>query len=76
MLNKGGNSAKNEQYVQEKMREMGRLLHKAREVTALKRMKDLINPKKYPETVKAVKATWGYDDEESKFLVPSLANKL
>ncbi|XP_078790071.1 uncharacterized protein LOC105358446 isoform X3 [Oryzias latipes] len=76
LLNKGGTSAKSQQYVREKMREMGRLVHQARKVTTLKKMEDLINPKKYPETVKAVKATCGYDDEENKFSVPSLANKL
>ncbi|KAG7999744.1 hypothetical protein GBF38_000001 [Nibea albiflora] len=76
LLNKGGTSAKNQQCVREKMREMGRLIHNARRVTTLKKMEDLINPKKYMETVKAVKATCGYDSETNKFLIPSLANKL
>ncbi|XP_039677045.1 uncharacterized protein LOC120571949 isoform X2 [Perca fluviatilis] len=76
LLNKGGISAKNQQYVREKMREMGRLVNGARRVTTLKRMEDVINPKKYIETVKAVKFTCGYDSEANKFLIPSLANKL
>ncbi|KAL6476808.1 hypothetical protein MHYP_G00153070 [Metynnis hypsauchen] len=76
LLNKGGTSAKNEQSVREKMREMGRLIRNARKVTTLKKMEDLINPKKYMETVKAVKLTCGYDSETNKFLIPSLANKL
>lgn len=76
LLNKGGMSAKNQQCVREKMREMGRLIHKARRVTNLKKMEDLINPKKYMETIKAVKFTCGYDSETNKFLIPSLANKL
>ncbi|XP_051502746.1 uncharacterized protein LOC127411307 isoform X2 [Myxocyprinus asiaticus] len=76
LLNKGGTSAKNQQCVREKMREMGRLIHNARKVTTLKKMKDCINPKKYMETVKAVKYTCGYDSETNKFLIPSLANKL
>lgn len=58
------------------MREMGRLIHSARRVTTLKKMEDLINPKKYMETVKAVKFTCGYDSETNTFLIPSLANKL
>lgn len=76
LLNKGGDSAKNKQCVREKMREMGRLIHHARAVTTLKKMEDLINPKRYMETVEAVKATCGYDNETNKFLIPSLANKL
>ena len=42
---------------------MGRTSHKARKVTTLKKMKDLINAQKYMETVKAVKLTCGYDSE-------------
>lgn len=76
LLNKGGTSAKNHQFVREKMREMGRLLHNARRVTTIKKMEDFINPKKYMETVKAVKFTCGYDSETAKFVIPSLANKL
>ncbi|KAG1937383.1 hypothetical protein F2P79_018231 [Pimephales promelas] len=58
------------------MRELGRLIHKARRVTSLKTMEDCVNPKKYMETVKAVKYTCGYDSETDKFMIPSLANKL
>ncbi|XP_054874448.1 uncharacterized protein LOC118470783 isoform X2 [Amphiprion ocellaris] len=76
LLNKGGLSAKNQQCVREKMREMGRLVENARRYTSLKKMEDFINPKKYMETVKAVKVTCGYDSETNKFLIPSLANKL
>lgn len=76
LLNKGGTSAKNQQCVREKMREMGRLIHNARRVTRLRKMEDLINPKKYMETVKAVKSTCGYNSETNTFLIPSLANKL
>ncbi|KAL0193151.1 hypothetical protein M9458_011447, partial [Cirrhinus mrigala] len=37
-------------------------------------MEDCVNPKKYMETVKAVKYTCGY--ESDKFMIPSLAKKL
>ncbi|XP_029982921.1 uncharacterized protein LOC115413918 [Sphaeramia orbicularis] len=37
LLNKGGMSAKNQQHVREKMRELGRLIHAAKTVTALKK---------------------------------------
>ncbi|XP_016306167.1 uncharacterized protein LOC107661199 isoform X2 [Sinocyclocheilus anshuiensis] len=74
MLNIGGLSAKNKQCVREKMRELGRLVHNARKVTSLKTMEDCVNPKKYMETVKAVKYTCGY--ESDKFMIPSLAKKL
>ncbi|XP_067287761.1 uncharacterized protein [Pseudorasbora parva] len=76
LLNKGGISAKNKQSVREKMRELGRLLENARRVTTLKTMKDCVNPKKYMETVKAVKYTCGYDSESDKYLIPTLATKL
>ncbi|XP_049327921.1 uncharacterized protein LOC125787558 [Astyanax mexicanus] len=76
LLNKGGLSAKNQQYVREKMREMGRLMCSARRVTSLKKMEDLINPQNYMETVEAVRITCGFNNETNKFSVPSLANKL
>ncbi|XP_067243639.1 uncharacterized protein [Chanodichthys erythropterus] len=76
LLNKGGISAKNKQCVREKMRQLGRLLYNARKVTSLKTMKDCVNPKKYMETVKAVKHTCGYNIETDKFSIPTLANKL
>lgn len=76
LLNKGGTSAKNQQNVREKMREMGRLISNAQKVTHLKTMKDLINPQNYMETVKAVKYTCGYDSTTNKFMIPTLANKL
>ncbi|XP_030205740.1 uncharacterized protein LOC115538217 isoform X1 [Gadus morhua] len=76
LLNKGGTSDKNQQCVREKMREMGRLIYNARKVTNLKKMEDLINPKNYMETIKAVKKTCGYDSETNMFLIPSLATKL
>lgn len=47
-----------------------------RRITTLKKMEELINPKKYMETARAVKATCGYDSERNNFLIPSLANKL
>ncbi len=74
LLNISGLSAKNKQCVREKMRELGRLVHSARRVTSLKTMEDCVNPKKYVETVKAVKYTCGF--ESDKFKIPSLAKKL
>lgn len=76
LLNKGGMSDKNKQYVRQKMRELGRLICTARKVTSLKTMKDCVHPKNYMETVKAVKYTCGYDCESDKFMIPSLTNKL
>lgn len=76
LLKKDGTSAKNQQRVREKMREMGRLVLNARKFTSIKNMEDIIDPKKYMETVKAVKFTCGYDSETSKFSIPTLANKL
>ncbi|XP_058470194.1 uncharacterized protein LOC131444080 [Solea solea] len=55
LLNKGGMSAKNQQCVREKMREIGRLIHNARRVTSLKTMEDFIIPKNYLQVIKSVK---------------------
>ncbi|XP_051285298.1 uncharacterized protein LOC127379576 isoform X6 [Dicentrarchus labrax] len=76
LLNKGGMSAKNQQCVREKMREMGRLVHNAKRVSTLNKMEDFINPKNYLDMVKAVKLTCGFDSDTNTFLIPSLANKL
>ncbi|KAM9386080.1 uncharacterized protein KZ484_007640 [Pholidichthys leucotaenia] len=76
LLNKSGMTAKSLQHVREKMQELGRLIHNARRVTTLKKMEDLVNPKNYLETVKAVRSTCGYGSETNKFLISSLATKL
>ncbi|XP_034017463.1 uncharacterized protein LOC117502534 isoform X2 [Thalassophryne amazonica] len=76
LLNKGGMSAKNQQFVRDKIRGMGRLIHSARRVTNLTKMEDFINPKNFLATVKAVKVTCGYDSATNMFSVPSLAYKL
>ncbi|XP_059210360.1 uncharacterized protein LOC131989178 [Centropristis striata] len=76
LLSKGGMTAKNEQCVREKMRELGRLVVNARKVTQLKKLEDFINPENYLQMVKAVKFTCGYDSETNTFAIPSLATKL
>ncbi|XP_061774235.1 uncharacterized protein LOC133564121 isoform X2 [Nerophis ophidion] len=76
LLNKRGMSEKNQHFVREKMRELGRLVHNARKVTTLKKMEDFVNPKNYLEMVKAVKCTCGFDSDTNKFCIPSLATKL
>nr|XP_033961125.1 uncharacterized protein LOC117462878 [Pseudochaenichthys georgianus] len=76
LLNKGGNSTKNQHNVREKMKELGRLIHNGRKVTSLTKLEDFINPKKYLEMVRAVKVTCGYDSGTGTFQIPSLANKL
>lgn len=76
LLNKGGTSAWNQQYVREKMWKLRRLIDSARRVSTLTKMEDLIDPKHYMETVTAVQFICWYDGETSKFSVPSLANKL
>ena len=59
LLSKGGMTAKNEQCVRVKMRELGRLVFSARKVTQLKNLEDFINPKNYLQVIKAVKFTCG-----------------
>ncbi|XP_005171592.1 uncharacterized protein isoform X1 [Danio rerio] len=76
LLNKGGVSAQNKQYVRDKMRELGRLVHNARKTTSIKTLQDCLNPRKFTETIEAVKSTCGFESESGSFRLPSLARKL
>ncbi|XP_036379353.1 uncharacterized protein LOC118774233 isoform X4 [Megalops cyprinoides] len=76
LLNKSGSSAKSQQCIRQKLRELGRLLIGAKKITSLRRMEDFIDPERFTETVKAVKFTCGYDSETHKYKVSSLATKL
>ncbi|GAA6078014.1 uncharacterized protein LOC125141181 isoform X1 [Tachysurus ichikawai] len=76
LLNKGGISAKNEAYVRQKLRELGRLLVSGSKVASLKRMEDFLDPQNYMKTVKAVRHACGYDYQTNTYRTPSLAKKL
>lgn len=75
LLNKAGSSAKNEAYVQQKLRELGKLLISGSKVASLKTMEDFIDPQNYMETVQAVRHARGYDDETNTYRTPSLEKK-
>ncbi|XP_047669341.1 uncharacterized protein LOC125141181 isoform X1 [Tachysurus fulvidraco] len=75
LLNKGGISAKNEAYVRQKLRELGRLLVSGSKVASLKRMEDFLDPQNYMKTVKAVRHACGYDYQTNTYRTPSLAKK-
>jgi len=59
------------------MRELGRLLSKARELSeSVSSLSTLIDPCKFKIVVDAVKAVCGFDDSSHKFITPSLGLKL
>ncbi|KAM9443574.1 uncharacterized protein Hap1MRO34_024808 isoform 2-T2 [Clarias gariepinus] len=76
LLNKGGSSAKNEAYVRQKLRELGKLLISGSKVASLKKMEDFIDPHNYMKTVQAVRHVCGYDEKTNMYRTPSLAKKL
>lgn len=76
LYNKHGTRVKMHEYIRQKMRELGRLLICAREVTPLKSIKELIHPKNFMHTVNAVKKTAGYNEETATYETASVAVKL
>ena len=74
---KVGHSEHMHSYVSQKMRELGRLLSKARELSeSVSSLSTLIDPCKFKIVVDAVKAVCGFDDSSHKFITPSLGLKL
>lgn len=59
LLNKAGSSAKNEAYVRQKLRELGKLLISGSKVASLKTMEDFIDPQNFMKTVQAVRHARG-----------------
>lgn len=60
LLNKAGSSAKNEAYVRQKLRELGKLLISGSKVASLKTMEDFIDPQNFMKTVQAVRHARGH----------------
>ncbi|XP_076860752.1 uncharacterized protein LOC143518327 [Brachyhypopomus gauderio] len=69
------NPGKNE-YIRQKMREIARLLLKAKQLTPLSCMEDFIKPSNFPHVIAAVRAVAGYDEHGNTYKIPSLALKL
>ena len=78
MLNKSGPDRKRHEHVRQKLRELGRLLIAAKKVSPkeITQIEDLIDPKHYRVTVKAVQVACGYDSETENFKTKHLALKL
>ncbi|XP_029685193.1 uncharacterized protein [Takifugu rubripes] len=76
MFNKLKNKGNNEDYIRQKMREVGRLVLEAQKVTPLKRLEEFFIPKNFPHVIAAVKKTAGYNPETNAYQTPSLALKL
>lgn len=64
------------QHIRQKLRELGRLVLAAKEVTPVKTIKDLIKPENYNHAVTAARCVSGFSDETAKYQRPSLARKV
>lgn len=73
LKNKGNN---NDDYIRQKMREVGRMVLVAQNVTPLKKVKEFFIPKNFPHVISAVKKAAGYDPKTNTYQTPSLALKL
>ncbi|KAL6467410.1 hypothetical protein MHYP_G00252140 [Metynnis hypsauchen] len=74
--NRIGSDTGKHEYVRQKMREVGRLLITAREVTPLCKMEDFIDPANFMHVITAIRKACGYDEEKCTYQRPSLALKL
>lgn len=73
LKNKGNN---NDDYIRQKMREVGRMVLEAQKVTPLKKVEECFIPKNFPHVISAVKKAAGYDPKNNTYQTPSLALKL
>lgn len=64
------------EHIRQKLRQLGRLLLEARNITPLKRVEDFFLPSNFPHVVSAVNVVAGYDRESKSYRAPSLAIKL
>lgn len=76
LYNKYGSRVKMHEHIRQKMRELGRLLICAREVSPLTSIKELIHPTNFMHTINAVKRAAGYNEETNVFEKASVAVKL
>ncbi|XP_074550121.1 uncharacterized protein LOC141807806 [Halichoeres trimaculatus] len=74
--NKKGTDTSQHQYIRQKMREMGRLVLRAKTLGKLKTMDDFFLPANFCHVVTAVKMVCGWSEDTSSFKIPSLALKL
>lgn len=76
LYNKYGSRVKMHEHIRQKMREFGRLLICAREVSPLTSIKELIHPSNFMHTINAVKRAAGYNEDTNVFKKSSVAVKL
>ncbi|XP_076850568.1 uncharacterized protein LOC143500340 isoform X1 [Brachyhypopomus gauderio] len=76
MFNKLNPSSTKNDYIRQKMREVGRLLLEARRLTPIRSMEDFVLPSNFPHVIKSVRAVSGHCEETNTYRIPSLALKL
>lgn len=70
MFNKLKNKGNSEDYIRQKMREVGRLVLESQKVTPLKRLEEF-----FPRVIVAVKKMAGYNPESNAYQTPSFKLK-
>lgn len=68
--------ARRHDYIRQKMRQMARLLIKARTMSPLRNVKEFVVPANFPHVIQCVRAVAGYNEENNSYGTASLALKL
>jgi len=76
-LMKVGKEQHNRHFIAQKMRELGRLLKKVKEIDAnVSSLIDIIKPSQFNNVISAVRAITGFDTQTETYAIPSLGVKL
>ncbi|XP_041954724.1 uncharacterized protein LOC121713822 isoform X4 [Alosa sapidissima] len=76
LYNRLGSDRAKHEHIRQKMRELGRLILSAREVTSLRSISEMMTPTTFMQTVLAVKHVSGYNQESNTYKIPTLPLKL
>ncbi|KAL2093743.1 hypothetical protein ACEWY4_011055 [Coilia grayii] len=77
LLNKGpGDAAVREDYIRQRLRELGRLLVTCQRITPMNSLMDLILPKNWDHLIAVLKEVAGYDDETGCFTNLTILSQL
>ncbi|XP_053707447.1 uncharacterized protein LOC128750869 [Synchiropus splendidus] len=76
LVNKHGQDATKNEYMRQKLREVGRLLLCLQKDFSVANMEDAVKPPNFPKVLNAVKKVSGYQEQNNTYSTPSLALKL
>lgn len=76
LFDQHGSDVKKHEYIRQHLRQIARLVLEAQKITPLKKLEDFFLPSNFPHVVSAVNILAGYDAENKRYSIPSLAIKL